>query len=84
MREIRPSSLEGGVRLIPHPYPYRKNVRCAGDGPSVPEDLPGAGCLREFGDRGTAGPCQNGTHVSGDEHDPAGPQRIFAILAAAS
>ena len=22
MREIRPSSLEGGVRLIPHPYPY--------------------------------------------------------------
>jgi len=23
MREIRPSSLEGGVRLIPHPYPYR-------------------------------------------------------------
>ena len=29
MREIRPSSLEGGVRLIPHPYPYQKNVRCA-------------------------------------------------------
>jgi len=26
MREIRPSSLEGGVRLIPHPYPYQKNV----------------------------------------------------------
>ena len=24
MREIRPSSLEGGVRLIPHPYPYRR------------------------------------------------------------
>ena len=24
MREIRPSSLEGGVRLIPHPYPYRE------------------------------------------------------------
>src|ERR1035441_1009391 len=23
MREIRPSGLEGGVRLIPHPYPYR-------------------------------------------------------------
>jgi hypothetical protein len=22
MREIRPSGLEGGVRLIPHPYPY--------------------------------------------------------------
>jgi len=22
MREIRPSSLEGGVRLIPYPYPY--------------------------------------------------------------
>jgi len=23
MREIRPSGLEGGVRFIPHPYPYR-------------------------------------------------------------
>ena len=23
MREIRPSGLEGGVRLIPHPYPYQ-------------------------------------------------------------
>ena len=22
MREIRQSGLEGGVRLIPHPYPY--------------------------------------------------------------
>ncbi len=22
MREIRPSGLEGGVRSIPHPYPY--------------------------------------------------------------
>src|SRR2546428_516754 len=40
MREIRPSGLEGGVRLIPHPYPYRSAVtdrlpaddlyRCAG------------------------------------------------------
>ena len=26
MREIRPSSLEGGVRLIPHPYPYQSPV----------------------------------------------------------
>ena len=32
MREIRPSSLEGGVRLIPHPYPYRENVRYARNG----------------------------------------------------
>jgi len=23
MREIRPSGSEGGVRSIPHPYPYR-------------------------------------------------------------
>ena len=23
MREIRPSGSEGGVGLIPHPYPYR-------------------------------------------------------------
>ena len=23
MREIRPSGLEGGVRSIPHPYPYQ-------------------------------------------------------------
>jgi hypothetical protein len=26
MREIRPSSLEGGVRLIPHPYPYPQQL----------------------------------------------------------
>ena len=24
MREIRPSGSEGGVGLIPHPYPYRR------------------------------------------------------------
>ena len=24
MREIRPSGSEGGVRSIPHPYPYHK------------------------------------------------------------
>ena len=24
MREIRPSGSEGGVGLIPHPYPYRQ------------------------------------------------------------
>ena len=29
MREIRPSSLEGGVRLIPHPYPYQEVQRAA-------------------------------------------------------
>jgi hypothetical protein len=27
MRETRQSGLEGGVRLIPHPYPYRKQTR---------------------------------------------------------
>ena len=27
MREIRPSGSEGGVRSIPHPYPYRGAVR---------------------------------------------------------
>ena len=27
MREIRPSGSEGGVGLIPHPYPYRGGVR---------------------------------------------------------
>jgi len=26
MREIRPSGSEGGVGLIPHPYPYRGGV----------------------------------------------------------
>jgi len=26
MREIRPSGSEGGVRSIPHPYPYRGAV----------------------------------------------------------
>jgi hypothetical protein len=25
MRETRQSGLEGGVRLIPHPYPYRRS-----------------------------------------------------------
>jgi len=36
MREIRPSGSEGGVRSIPHPYPYRT------------ADAPGAvaGCAR--------------------------------------
>jgi hypothetical protein len=28
MRETRQSGLEGGVRLIPHPYPYRRVHRC--------------------------------------------------------
>jgi len=27
MREIRPSGSEGGVRSIPHPYPYRGQFR---------------------------------------------------------
>ena len=27
MREIRPSGSEGGVGLIPHPYPYQGNFR---------------------------------------------------------
>ena len=27
MREIRPSGSEGGVGLIPHPYPYRGSTR---------------------------------------------------------
>ena len=27
MREIRPSGSEGGVGLIPHPYPYRSAGR---------------------------------------------------------
>ena len=42
MREIRPSGLEGGVRLIPHPYPYQvptfrgaKRVKMSGG--SLPE-----------------------------------------------
>jgi len=26
MREIRPSGSEGGVGLIPHPYPYRRQL----------------------------------------------------------
>ncbi len=29
MREIRPSGLEGGVRLTPHPYPYQ-TMTCSG------------------------------------------------------
>jgi len=30
MREIRPSGSEGGVGLIPHPYPYRGSVGHSG------------------------------------------------------
>ena len=30
MREIRPSGSEGGVGLIPHPYPYRLRLVARG------------------------------------------------------
>ena len=36
MREIRPSSLEGGVRLIPHPYPYLPTLHAYARGADWP------------------------------------------------
>jgi len=36
MREIRPSGSEGGVRSIPHPYPYRGSAVMRSDARRCP------------------------------------------------